>query len=70
MSLKNATGIQISTFYLYLQLDIDNRGRLKTQLYKKHDDYTFPVVNFPFINNNVLNIYSISSALLFRSDQT
>ena len=28
----------------------DNEGRLKTNLYDRHDDFTFPVVNFPFIS--------------------
>ena len=32
---------------------IDNRGRLKTKLYDKRDDFTFPTVIFPFTGNNI-----------------
>jgi len=32
---------------------IDNRGRLKTKLYDKRDDFTFPTVNSPFIGSNI-----------------
>jgi len=28
-------------------------GRSKTKLYDKCDDFTFPVVNFPFICSNI-----------------
>lgn len=28
-------------------------GRLKTKVHDKHDDHSFPKVNFPFISNNV-----------------
>jgi len=28
-------------------------GRLKTKLYDKRYDFTFPIVNFPFIRNNI-----------------
>jgi len=39
--------------YLALHLEIDNRGRLKTKLYDKGDDFTFTIVNFPFISSNI-----------------
>jgi hypothetical protein len=39
--------------YLDLHIEIDNEGRLKTQLYDKHNDVTFPIVNFPFIKSNI-----------------
>ena len=35
--------------YLY----IDN-GKLTTRLYDKRDDFNFPIVNFPFLSNNIL----------------
>jgi hypothetical protein len=34
-------------------LEIDNRIRLKTNFYDKRDDFTFPIVNFPFIIINI-----------------
>ena len=39
--------------YLDLHLEIDNEGRLKTNLYDKRDDFNFPIVNFPFICSNI-----------------
>ena len=38
----------------YRNLYLDNRGRLKTRYYDKRDDFTFPVVTFPFIGSNIL----------------
>jgi len=38
---------------LDLHLEIDNGGRIKTKLYDKRDDFTFPIVNFPFISSNI-----------------
>ena len=40
--------------YLDLHIEIDNGGRIKTKLYDKRNDFTFPIVNFPFIRNNIL----------------
>jgi hypothetical protein len=31
----------------YRNLYLDNRGRLKSKLYDKRDDFTFPMVTFP-----------------------
>ena len=36
-----------------IHLEIDNRGRLSTKLYDKRDDFTFPIVNFPFLCGNI-----------------
>ena len=33
-----------SASYLALHLKIDNEGRLKTKLYDKRDDFSFPIV--------------------------
>ncbi len=35
--------------YLDLHLEIDYGGKFKTKLY----DFTFPIVNFPFISSNI-----------------
>ena len=34
---------------LYLNLEIDSKGQLRTKLYDKIDDFNFPIVNFPFM---------------------
>ena len=39
--------------YVDHHIIIDNRGRLKTKLYDKRDDFTFPTVIFPFIGSNI-----------------
>ena len=46
---------QIQQVYLifYVQLDIDNEGRLITKRYNKRDDFSFPIVNFPFLCSNI-----------------
>jgi hypothetical protein len=36
-----------------LDLGIDNRGRIKTKLYDKHDDITFAIVNFSFNSSSI-----------------
>ena len=40
--------------YPDLHIEIDNGGRIKTKLYDKRNDFTFAIVNFPFIRNNIL----------------
>jgi hypothetical protein len=40
--------------HLDLHLEIDNRGRLKINLYNKGDGFIFPIVNFPFMISNIL----------------
>ena len=39
--------VKTSVSYLDLHLEIDNGRRLKTKLYDKHTDCTFPIVNPP-----------------------
>ena len=53
LKVKDTTDTLKSTSYLHLHLEIDNRGRLKTKLYDKRDDFTFPIANFPFISSNI-----------------
>ena len=45
----NITITARSASFLYLQLDIDCEGRLRTNLYNKRDNFNFLIVNFPFI---------------------
>jgi hypothetical protein len=45
--------IKKSASYLDLHIEVDNRGRLRTNIYDKRDDFTFPIVKFPFISSNI-----------------
>jgi hypothetical protein len=53
LEVKDTTDTQKSASYLDPHLEIDNGGSLKTNLYDKRDDFTFPIVNFSFINTNI-----------------
>lgn len=53
LEVKDTTYIQTSVSYLYIYIEIDSRGILKTKLQKKRDDITFPIVNFPLISSNI-----------------
>jgi hypothetical protein len=53
LEIKNTTDTDRSASYLDLRLEIDNEGRLRTNLYDKRDDFNFPIVNFPFICSNI-----------------
>jgi hypothetical protein len=58
--------------YLDLHFEIDNGGRLKTKLYDKRDDFTFPIVNFPFISSNmhVSPAYGVNISQLLHYSRT
>ena len=53
LEIKDTTDTIKSASYLDLHLKIDNEGRLKTKLYDKRDDSSFPIVNFPFLSSNM-----------------
>ena len=53
LEVKDTTDTQRSASYLVLHIEIDNGWRLKRKLYDKRDDFTFPIVNFPFISSNI-----------------
>jgi len=53
LEIKDITDTPRSALYLDLHLEIDNRRRLSTKLYDKRDDFTFPIVNFPFLCGNI-----------------
>jgi hypothetical protein len=44
--------LKASASYLDVLLNIDAGGKLTTQLYDKRDDFSFTIVNFPFICSN------------------
>ena len=39
--------------YLDLLLEINPDGILKSRIYDKRDDFSFPIVNFPFLSSNI-----------------
>ena len=49
LEFKETTDTPALASYLY----IDNSGHLKSKLYDKHDDFDFPIVNFPFFSSNI-----------------
>ena len=51
--IKDTTAADRSTSYLYLHLEIDSEGQLRTKLYANRDDFNFPIVNFPFICSSI-----------------
>jgi hypothetical protein len=42
-----------SASYLDLHLEIDTKGKLNTNLHDKRDDFSLPIVNFPFLSSNI-----------------
>ena len=53
LEIKDTTDSSKSASYLDLFLEIDRQGRLRTRLYDKRDDFSFPIVNFPFLCSNI-----------------
>ena len=53
LEIKDTPGTVKSASYLDFHLEIDNEGRFKTKLYYKRDDFSFPIVNFPFLSSNI-----------------
>ena len=51
--IKDTTDTARSVSYFDLLLEIDSEGRLRTKLYDNRDDFSFPIVNFPFICSNI-----------------
>jgi len=41
------------TLKMYAYLEIYNGGKLKIKAYDKRDEFTFPIVNYPFVSNNI-----------------
>jgi hypothetical protein len=53
LEVKGTTDSQKSASSRDLDLEIDNRGRIKTKLYDKHDDIIFAIVNFSFNSSSI-----------------
>ena len=47
LSLNKANIDYIERLFLDLSIHIDN-GKLNTKIYNKRDDFSFPIVNYPF----------------------
>ena len=69
LEIKDTTDTDRSASYLHLHLEIDSEGRLSTKFHDKRDYFNFPIVNFPFICNNITAApsYSGTDFLPFRS---
>ena len=53
LEIKDTTDTYFSASYLDLLLNIDTNGTFSTKLYDKRDDFSFPIVNFPFLDSNI-----------------
>jgi hypothetical protein len=51
LEVMDATDTRKSTSFLNFHIEIENGWRLKTTLFDKRDDFTFPIVNFPVISS-------------------
>jgi hypothetical protein len=72
LEIRDTTNTDRSASYLDLHLEIDSQGRLRTTLYDKRDDFNFPIVNFPFICNNIpaAPTYGVYISQLIRYSKT
>jgi hypothetical protein len=53
LEIKDTTESSTSASYLDVLLNIDADGKLTTQLYDKQDNFSFTIVNFPYICSNI-----------------
>jgi hypothetical protein len=53
LEIKDITDSSTSASYLDVLLNIDADGKLTTQLYDQRDDFSFTIVNFPYICSNI-----------------
>ena len=51
--LEDITNTARSASYLDLHLQTDSQCRVRTKHYDKREDFTFPIVKFPYICNNI-----------------
>ena len=49
LEIKDTTESSISASYLDILVNRDINGKLTTQLYDKQDDFSFSIVNFPYL---------------------
>ena len=53
LEIKDTTDTPSSASYLDLHLEINDKGQIQSKLYDKRNDFTFPIVNFPFTDSNI-----------------
>ena len=53
LEIKDTTDADHRASYLDLDLSYDREKRLQVKLYDKRDDFTFNIVNFPFLSSNI-----------------
>jgi len=53
LEIKDTTDAHNRASYLDLLLSADSDLRLKVKLYDKRDEFSFPIVNFPFMSSNI-----------------
>jgi hypothetical protein len=67
LEIKDTTNTVRSASYLDIDLDIESEVWLRTKLYDKGDVFKFPIINFPFISNNLAAlIYRVYISQLIR----
>jgi hypothetical protein len=67
LEIKDTTKSSTSASFLDVLLNIGADGKLTTQLYDKRDDFSFTIVNFPYICINILSpAYGVYISQLIR----
>ena len=51
--IKDTTDSLVSASYLDIMLEIDHDQHLTTNIYDKHDEFNFSIVNFPLLCSNI-----------------
>jgi hypothetical protein len=60
--------VVMSGSYLDVHLEIDNEGRLSTQLYDTRDDINFAIVNFQLMRSTIPAAHANSRELSKKCD--
>ena len=68
LEIKDTTESTNAASYLDLYLELDIRHRLSIKIYDKRDDFTFPIVNFPYLCSNIPKspVYGVFISQLLR----
>ena len=53
LEIKDTTYTEMSASYIYLHVEIANKGGWRTKFKDKRDDFDFYIVNFPFMSSNI-----------------
>ena len=53
LEIKETTETTCSASFLDLHLEYDNSGHLSTKIYDKRDDFSFKIINFPYMCSNI-----------------